>query len=82
MLTERMGTREVRLRVFRTVFILGGALGGAVLPFLARAMVSPYSTDFVSRINDGWFAVLVNAGYGALAGWAVGALIAHMLGER
>lgn len=82
MATHGATARGRSLRVFRIGMVIAGAIGGALLPALSRAMASPRSTQFAAQLSDGWFALVVHAAYGALAGWAVGALVAHLLGER
>lgn len=82
MLTRHMGTLHMSLRVLRVFLVLGGAIGGALLPFLAREMATPDSANLMAWLDDGWFDVVVHAAYGALAGWAIGALVAYLLGER
>lgn len=74
--------RERTLRVFRIGMVFAGAIGGALLPSLDRAMTSAGPTELAARLGDGWFAIVVNAAYGTLAGWAVGALVAHFLSKR
>ena len=62
--------------------MIAGVVGGTILPFIAHEIASPRSSTYLSTLDEGWFSILVNAGYGALAGWALGALVAHLLGER
>lgn len=80
--TSRSNTRERGLRAFRTGLVIAGMIGGGLLPFIARAMASPQSAELVARLDDGWSAVVAYAAYGALAGWAIGALVSHLLRER
>lgn len=56
------------LRVLRLLLIVIGLLGGAWLSYVWGS----------GRI----LSVIVESGYGALAGWAVGAIVAHVAGER
>ena len=87
MITGDVGTRDSTararsLRVLRIGLIVAGVIGDAILPFIARELASPRSNSYLAHLDEGWFSILINAGYGALAGWALGALIAHLLGER
>ena len=77
-----VGRRGGRLRKLRVVLVLVGLIGGALLPALAQQMTMPYSVHFATVLNDGWIAIAVSAAYGALGGWAIGALVAHLRGER
>ena len=54
-----------------------GALAGALLPFVTHESSSPAFTDIEARLGWGALAILANALFGALAGWAIGALIRH-----
>ena len=79
----RTRTARVRsIRVLRIALVIAGVIGGAILPFIAAELASSRSATYLSPLDEGWMSILVNAGYGALAGWALGALIAHLLGER
>ena len=80
--TRDSSARARSLRAMRIGLIIAGIIGGAILPFIASEIASPRSNAYLQQLDEGWFSILVNAGYGALAGWALGALIAHFLGER
>ena len=80
--TGGSSARDRHLRVFRFGMVIAGTIAGALLPTLNRAMADSRSTEFAAHLGDGWFAIVVHAAYGALAGWAIGALVAHLLGER
>ena len=68
-----------RRRVIGIAMTLGAILG-AVLPFIIPgAAVSHAFTDIEARIGYGAFAVLVNALFGAILGWAVGSLVVYLL---
>lgn len=75
-------TRERTPRWFRIGLIVLGAIAGALLPFVTHGASSPRFTDIDEQLGYAAFAVFVNGAYGALAGWAVGALISHLRGER
>lgn len=64
----------VNLRLLRAVLLVAGVVCGALLSLLEADSVSVRFSLAVP--------LLVHAAYGALAGWAVGALIAHLMGER
>lgn len=64
-------------RVLHGGLILVGAVAGAALPFFTHETSSPRFTDIEARIGFGAGAMVVNALFGSLAGWAVGALILH-----
>lgn len=80
--TRGASTRARNLRFMRIGLVIAGVIGGAILPFIAQEIAKPRSTAYLSTLDEGWISILVNAGYGALAGWALGALVAHLLGER
>ena len=69
-------------RVLQGGLIVVGALAGAVVPFLTREVSSPRFTDIEARLGFGVGAVLMNASFGALGGWPVGALIVHFWRRR
>ena len=69
--------RRPTTRVVHGAVIAIGALGGAALPFLSHAASNGRFTDIEARIGLGVSAILVNALFGAVAGWAIGALILH-----
>ncbi len=79
---HRSSVRARSLRVLRIGLVIAGVIGGVILPFIAAEIANPRSNTYLSPLDEGWISILVNAGYGALAGWALGALIAHFLGER
>jgi hypothetical protein len=54
--------------VLRALLVAIGLLSGSSLPYFEG--------------NSSVLTVVVQSAYGALAGWAVGAIIAHLLGER
>lgn len=62
--------------------VLAGALAGACLPFLVQELSGSRFTDIDARPGYSSLAILANALYGALAGWAIGAFIRHLLGDR
>src|SRR5687768_10970187 len=70
------------LRALRIALVIAGVIAGVILPFLAAELSSSRSDEYLSPLDEGWLSVLLNAGFGALAGWALGALVAHLLGER
>ena len=74
--------RARNLKLMRIGLVIAGVIAGAILPFITAEITNPRSPAYLSQLDEGWFSILVNAGYGALAGWALGALIAHFLGER
>ena len=74
--------RARNLKVMRIGLVIAGVIGGAILPFITHEISNPRSGAYLSQLDEGWLSVLVNAGYGALAGWALGALVAYLLGER
>jgi hypothetical protein len=80
--TSRSSTRERSLKAFRIGLVIVGMIGGALLPFVAPEIASPQSTQLLAQLDASWFTIVVNAAYGALAGWAVGALVSHLLGKR
>ena len=80
--TIRSSTREPGLKVFRIGLVIVGVICGALLPFLAPEMASRHSTQLLAQLDASWLTIAVNAAYGALAGWAVGALVSYLLGER
>ena len=80
--THTRTTRVRSLRVLRITLMIAGVIGGVILPFVAAELASSPSDAYLSQLDEGWISILVNAGYGALAGWALGALVAHLLGER
>jgi hypothetical protein len=80
--TRTRATRVRSLRVLRVALVIAGVIGGVILPFLAAELSSSRFDAYLSPLDEGWLSILVNAGYGALAGWALGALVAHLLGER
>lgn len=66
----------------RTVLVLVGLLCGAFLPVLgaeASDVSVVHALAFGSRST---LVIVVHCAYGALAGWAVGALIAYLFGDR
>ena len=69
--------RRPTTRVLHGALIFIGALAGAALPFLTHEVSNARFTDIEARIGFGAGAILVNALFGAVAGWAVGALILH-----
>lgn len=62
--------------------VLVGTIAGMLLPGVARDLAT------VTRINAdaslGYHAIqiMLYGAYGALAGWAIGGLWAHLIGER
>ena len=80
--TRTRAMRVRSLRVLRIALVIAGVIGGMILPFMAAELASSGSNAYLSQLDEGWFSILVNAGFGALAGWALGALVAHFLGER
>ena len=63
---------------WRFVLIALGAIGGFLVPFVShrvpeRGVASGFSEHSV-------LAVVVNGAFGALAGWALGALVDHLRG--
>ena len=64
-------------RVLHSAIILIGALGGAPLPFRTHEASNGRFTGMEARTGLGASAILVNALFGAVAGWAVGVLILH-----
>ena len=74
--------RARNLKVMRIGLVIAGVIGGAILPFITHEISNPSSSAYLYQLDEGWLSVLVNAGFGALAGWALGALVAYLLGER
>lgn len=75
-------TGHWKYRRLRIALIVLGAITVALLPLMAGGASSPRFTDIEARLGYGAFAVLVHAAFGAAAGWAIGALVAHVRGER
>ena len=80
--TIRSSTRERGLKVFRIGLVIVGMIAGALLPFVAPEMASRQPTELLAQLDASWLTIAVNAAYGGLAGWAVGALVSHLMGER
>ena len=76
-----MPTRDARLRASKIILVIAGAAGGTLLPFLTHELEHPRMGEFAAQSHV-VSAILVNAGFGALAGWAVWALVAYLMGER
>ena len=56
---------------------LAGAVIGAALPFVVGGASVPFFTDTEARIGYGVLAAFVFAMFGAIVGWAIGALISR-----
>ena len=54
-----------------------GMIIGALVPFMTQRLSGAPVALAEMRDGYGAFAVLVHAAYGALSGWAVGALVLH-----
>lgn len=67
-------------RRLRLVLICLGALGGVAIPFVAHRV--PSETADGRSMGATALAVVVCGAFGALAGWALGALVDHFFGER
>ena len=67
-------------RRLRLVLIGLGALGGVAVPFVAHRVPVGAAEGRFWGVTA--LAVLVNGAFGALAGWALGALVDHSLGEK
>lgn len=65
----------------RLAIIVGAALGAA-LPFVVGGASVPFFTDVEARIGFALRAAAVNAMFGAVVGWAVGALIVRARSRR
>ncbi len=65
-----------RRTILRTSIIIGAVLG-AGLPLVGGGSSVSFFTDIEARLGYGALAVLVDAAFGALAGWALGSLIAR-----
>lgn len=63
-------------------WIIAGAIIGALIPYLAQAGLGAPATATELRDDYSAVSVLVRAAYGALAGWAISALIAHFRRRR
>ena len=79
---KQLVTRARTPRWIRIALICIGAIAGAFLPFVTHGASSPGFTDIEAKLGYATLAVLVNAGYGALVGWAIGALISYLRGDR
>lgn len=62
------GASRGPLHLLRTVLVAAGFLSGAILPHLTG--------------RQDVLAIVVQCGYGALAGWAIGSVIAHLAEKR
>lgn len=76
--SNQMPERNVKRLVQGTCIVLG-TIGGAFLPFLTHEAASPRFTDIEARIGFGAVSVLINAAFGALAGWAIAAILTYFL---
>lgn len=63
-------------------WILLGAIGGACIPFVTRQASGAPLTGRDLWAGDAALTVSVSAGYGALAAWAIAALIGHFRRTR
>lgn len=62
--------------------IVTGTLLGAALPLFAGGGSVSFFTDVEARVGYGVLAVLVYAAFGAVGGWAVGAVVVHFRSEE
>lgn len=64
----------------RFILIGLGALGGMAVPFVAHRVQSAAIDGRSLGVTA--LAVVVNGAFGALAGWALGALVEYLFGDK
>jgi type II secretory pathway pseudopilin PulG len=74
--------RHATLRALRVALVVVGLVAGALLPILTPQSARTGLIHAATFITRDALAIVVQAAYGALAGWAIGALIAHLRGHR